>query len=243
MGVARQSSEALVRVQRLPREPGQVWRAIGLAGVLLCAVEAVLDLIAYEPFQRIRGEQTALRMGLLMVLLWLMPLAASAVLMGAVPGHPWTPAPADRRRRTMVWLLRSGAVVCLLVGICLRAIEIRDPATGHDWTLLAGLSASFSVLLPATFAVLVWACAAVVLRPAASRAPWFKIVLEVCGVIEVVPVAVALSGTLPWTPDRETLARVGENLLWMSGPSLVLVAVIGRRLRILHRSADAIASA
>jgi len=224
-----------VRVHRLPREPGQVWRALGLAGVLLCAVEAILDLIAYEPFQRIRGEQTALRMGLVMLLLWFMPLAAGALLMGAVPGRPWAPAAADRRRRTMVWLLRAGSLVCLLVGVGLKAIEIRDQATGHDWTLFTGLSASFSVVLPATFAALVWACAAVVLRPAASRGPWFKIVLEVCGVIEVAPVAVTLSGTLPWTLDRETLARVGESLLWMSGPSLVLLAVIGRRLWILQR--------
>jgi hypothetical protein len=231
-----------VRVHRLPRETGQVWRALGLAGVLLCAFYSVLGLNAYEPFQRIRGEQTALRMGLLMLLLWFMPLAASALLLGAVPGRPWTPAAADRRRRTMAWLLRAGAVVCLLAGVCLKAIEIRDQATGHDWTLFEALSGSFSVLLPATFAVLVWACAVVVLRPAASRAPWFRIVLEVCGVIEVAPVVVTLSGTLPWTPDRETLARVGENLLWMSGPGLVLLAVIGRRLWILQRSAGAIAS-
>ena len=224
-----------MRVQRLPREPGAVWRALGLAGVLLCAVESVLDFIAYEPFRHISSEQTALRMGLLMLLLWLMPLAASALLLGAVPGRPWTAAVADRRRRTMAWLLRAGAVVCLLVVVCLKAIEIRDQATGHDGTLFKGLSGSFSVLLPATFAVLVWACAAVVPRPAASRAPWFKIVLETCGVIEVAPVAVTLSGTLPWTPDLETLARVGENLLWMSGPSLVLVAVIGRRLWIMSR--------
>jgi hypothetical protein len=229
-----------VRVERLPREPGQVWRALGLAGVLLCAVHSVLGLDAYEPFQRIRGEQTALRMGLVMLLLWLMPLSASALLLGAVPGRPWTPAIADRRRRTMVWLLRAGALVCLVVGVCLKAIEIRDQATGHDWTLFAGLLASFPVLLPAVFAALVWACAAVILRPAASRAPWFRIVLEVCGVIEVGPAAVTLSQTLPWAADAETLARVGENLLWMSGPSLVLLAAIGRRLWILQPSAGAI---
>jgi len=182
-----------------------IWRIVACLGVGACALLARSNLDRYLR-HRDTGDQTGFALGMALLVFGFVPATSAALVLGTAPG-----AAARERAGPGAWLARLAVSGALITGAgfflgfpaSMRGMRVGDVASGlaeapGPWSFALGEG----VLI--AFAVLQVACAAAVLRPAASRTWWFGAILVAVGMAALAAVVAAVS---------------------MSGPATVMVAL------------------